>query len=131
LENDKLFDFMSKIYNEMQQGFIGINSRLESIETDVKSLKVDVNEAKGDIGKTYAKLDGEIINKLGALEDGYKQTYEITADMRDKVNQNTEDIAEINMALSEMKDDINYIAGKTIKHDSRINKLSEMMKAAK
>jgi methyl-accepting chemotaxis protein len=124
LENDKLFDFMNKIYNEMQQGFRSMNNRFEVLENDVK-------EMKGDIKKLNMKIDGEITDKLKALGDGYKQVYELNTEISDRVERNTNDISEINMSLTDMKDDINYIAGKTIKHDSKINKLSEQLKAAR
>lgn len=37
MENDKLFDLMTKMYSEMQE----MNKRLGNVETDVKDLKTD------------------------------------------------------------------------------------------
>lgn len=124
MEDDRLFDFMSKMYSEMKQGFANVDKRLENMELGMGSVKKDIN-------KIYSIIEGDICDKLNALSDGYKQNYELTVEIRDKVEVNTADISEINMVLSDMKEDINYIAGKTIKHDSRINKLSEQLKAAK
>lgn len=131
MEDDRIFDFMSKIYGEMKQGFENIDKRFKAIDKRFENLESDMGDVKKDIGKIYSKIDGDITDKLKALGDGYKQNYELTVEVRDKVNVNTEAILEINMALTDMKEDINYIAGKTIKHDSRINKLSEQLKAVK
>ena len=50
--NSQLFEFMAKTYNEMQEGFKGVK-----------------NEAQ----KTNAKIEHEIMPKIDALFDGYKQ----------------------------------------------------------
>lgn len=106
MEDDKLFELMSKMYAEMQQGF---------------------KEIRNDIVRIENKLDAN----SKALFDGYEQPYELNMEMRDKIDLNTRSVDEINMSISEMKEDINYIAGKTIKNDSKINKIAEQLKAVK
>lgn len=106
MEDDKLFELMSKMYAEMQQGF---------------------KEMRNDIVRIENKLDAN----SKTLFDGYEQTYELNIEMRDKIDLNTSSVDEINMSISEMKEDINYIAGKTIKNDSKINKIAEQLKAVK
>jgi len=44
------------------------------------------------------------------------------------INQDTEYLKD---SINEMKEDINYIAGKTIKNDSKISKLVQELKAVK
>lgn len=103
---DKMFELMSKMYAEMQQGFKDIRNDIVRIED-----KLDTNSK--------------------VLFDGYKQDYELTKEIKDKLDENTRSIDEINMSISEMKDDINYIAGKTLRNDNKINKIAEQLRAVK
>lgn len=57
--NEQLFEFMTKMYYEIQEGFKQVNSRIDGVE----------NEAK----KTNAKIEHEVMPKLDVLFDGYKQ----------------------------------------------------------
>lgn len=52
ITNEQLFEFMTKIYNEMQEGF---------------------EEVKNETKKTNFKIEHEIMPKIDALFDGYKQ----------------------------------------------------------
>lgn len=36
MDNEKLFEFMTKMYTEMQEGFKGVNSRLGKVEEMAK-----------------------------------------------------------------------------------------------
>ena len=55
ITNEQLFEFMTKIYGEMQDGF---------------------EEVKNAVKKTNIKIDHEIMPKIDALFDGYKQNSE-------------------------------------------------------
>jgi hypothetical protein len=48
LADDKLFDLVSKIYSEMQEGFNTVNNRLDNLEKEVKnnSIKLESIETK-------------------------------------------------------------------------------------
>ena len=52
ITNEQLFEFMTKMYSEMQEGF---------------------EEVKNEIKKTNAKIDHEVIPKIDVLFDGHKQ----------------------------------------------------------
>ena len=67
---DKMFDLLEKMYVEMQEGFNGINNRIDSLETEVKETKNKVIVVEQEHGK-----------KLTALFDGYKQN----ADKLDRI----------------------------------------------
>ena len=43
MENEELFEFMGKIYSEMQQGFKSVNDRMDGLEVEVKknSIKLE------------------------------------------------------------------------------------------
>lgn len=124
MDNEKLFELMSKMYLEFTQF-------RKEVKDDVNSLKDDVSTLKGDVRKLGAKIDGEVSDNIRALQDGYKQNYEMIREIREIVKKNTEDIQDINMSLSEMKEDINFIASKTLRNDSKIDKINEKLKAVK
>ena len=62
---DKVFDLLEKMYVEMQEGFDGVNKRIDSLETEVKETKDKIIVVEQEHGK-----------KLTALFDGYKQNAE-------------------------------------------------------
>lgn len=117
IDNDKVFQLLTKMYGD-------INNRFDVLDKDMKEVKKNINTL-------YAKIDGDINNNLMALTDGYKVNYELALEIRDKTEGNTLSIDEITMSISELKDDINYIANKTIKNDSKINKITEQLKATR
>ncbi|WP_163192553.1 DUF342 domain-containing protein [Clostridium thermarum] len=119
MDNDKLFDFMSKMYNEMQQGFKNMQNDITEVKSEINDMKEDIKEVKKEINNIYMKIDGDINNRLKALEDGYKVNYELTVVLRDRVEQITDSINDMNLTITDMKEDINYIAGKTIRQQNK------------
>lgn len=113
MEENKMFDLLEKIYIEVKMN----NKRIDTVESEVKKLG--------------AKIDGEVTFKQDATPDGYKQSYEILNNVKIVISKNTDSIDEINMSISEMKEDINFIAGKTIRNDSKLEKLNKQLKAVK
>ncbi|SDY69639.1 hypothetical protein SAMN05660462_00666 [Proteiniborus ethanoligenes] len=57
ITNGQLFEFMTKMYSEMQEGFKQVNSKVDSIENEVK--------------KTNTKIDHEVMPEIDDLFDGY------------------------------------------------------------
>lgn len=53
------------------------------------------------------------------------------SEIKDIVTKNTDDIQDISMVINGMKEDINFIASKTIRNDSKIDKINEKLKAVK
>ena len=74
---EKLFEFMTKMYSEMQEGFSKVNDRFESLENRFDGLENRFdgleNEVKS-IKKTVLNIEQDHGNKLQVLFDGYKQT---------------------------------------------------------
>lgn len=62
ITNEQLFEFMTKIYGEMQEGFTEINSRINNLESEMRETKNKVIIIEQEHGK-----------KLDTLFDGYKQ----------------------------------------------------------
>ncbi len=68
---DKMFELMSKMYSDMQQGLKEIRNEMNS-KLDEINKKLDTKADKNDIVRIEDKLE----NNSKALFDGYKQTYE-------------------------------------------------------
>lgn len=62
ITNEQLFEFMTKMYGEMQGGFTEINSRINNLESEMRETKNKVIIIEQEHGK-----------KLDTLFDGYKQ----------------------------------------------------------
>ena len=62
IDNEKLFEFMTKMYSEMQEGFKKVNTELSEVKTRLTSVENIVTRIEHDHGQ-----------KLQALFDGYKQ----------------------------------------------------------
>ena len=112
-DNDKLFDFMTKIYSEMQEGF----KEVKSIKEEVKSNTERFIKLENDVKIINSKIDGKIIPNSEAILDGYKI--------------NSENIAIINDKIDRLQIDVNNISMKTTYNDSRIIEISKDLKKAK
>ncbi|NMA85099.1 MAG: hypothetical protein GX962_14695 [Epulopiscium sp.] len=77
-DND-LFELMTKIYSDMQEGFKQVNKRIDDIESEISGVKKVVINIENDHGK-----------KLDSLFDGYKQTYEKLTHIEDEVSKHDE-----------------------------------------
>jgi gamma-glutamylcyclotransferase (GGCT)/AIG2-like uncharacterized protein YtfP len=69
ITNEQLFEFMTKMYGEMQEGF---------------------GEVKGEIKKTNAKIDHQVMPKIDALFDGYKQSSDKLDRIEEEVSKHEE-----------------------------------------
>gem|GEM_PF-688259 len=128
MESDKTFELLTKMYGEINNRFDSMEKSVIEVKQDINSVKQDMNSVKQDIKNIYTKIEVDIDDKLKSLEDGYKVNYEITAEIRVKVEENSKGIYDLNMGLSEIKDDVNYIANKTIRQDGRLNRLDKEIK---
>jgi chromosome segregation ATPase len=84
VENDKLFDLMSKMYSEMQDmktEMQDMKTEMQDVKTEVKDIKSDMQGVKGDLKEVNKKLDDKadktdivrledtLAEKLGGLFD--------------------------------------------------------------
>lgn len=74
--DEKVLDLLEKMYITMQEEFKKVNSRIDGLE----------NEAK----KTNAKIDHEVMPKIDALFDGYKQNSEKLDRIEEEVSKHEE-----------------------------------------
>ncbi len=59
ISNERLFEFMTKMYSEMQEGFRQVNSRVDNVENEIKKINT--------------KIDHEVMSKIDLLFEGHKQ----------------------------------------------------------
>ena len=76
ISNEQLFEFMTKIYGEMQEGF--------------KEVRNEIKEVRGEVKKTNAKIDYEVMPKIDALFDGYKQNSDKLDRIEEEVSRHEE-----------------------------------------
>ncbi len=76
MENDKIFELMTKMYSEMQEGFRQVNKRIDNVEKEVK--------------KTNAAIEHDINPKLSVLFDGYKQNSDKLDRIEEEVSKDEE-----------------------------------------
>ena len=69
MENDKMFDLMSKMYSEMQQGFKEVRNEITDIKLDLSDVKSELNDVK----RTVINIEHNHGQKLEALFDGHTQ----------------------------------------------------------
>lgn len=84
---DKTFELMEKMYNEMRQGFAEVNKKL-----DERADKKDI-----------ARLESELKNDIKTLYDGYKQTYEIATETRNDVKELTKKVEKQELEITVVK----------------------------
>lgn len=120
MENEKLFELMEKMYSEMQRGFKEVHEELQKNSEDIRRNR-----------ESIVALEGELNEAKKTLYDVYKQNAEMISEVKDIVSMNNQDILDISMTISGMKEDINLIASETSRNDNRIDKLNEKLKAVK
>lgn len=62
-------DFLEKMYIEMQQGFKGINSRIDTLERDVKELKDGQQDIKALINNLEPVNANRHLELTGAISE--------------------------------------------------------------
>lgn len=110
MDENKIFEFMTKMYSEMQEGF-------KDIKTEVKENTKRLEAIENDVKKLGASIDGKLIPTSEALLDGYKG--------------NSEHITIIDDKIDRLQIDVNSISMKVSYNDSRIIEISKDIKRAK
>lgn len=97
MENEKLFELMTKMYSEMQEGFKksdkrfdNLEGRFDNLEGRFDNLEDRFDNLESDVKKIGAQIDGEITPKLEALFDGYKQNTEKLTRIENEVSRHEE-----------------------------------------
>ena len=107
MSDDKMFEFITKMYSEMQEGF-------KDIKTEVKENTKRLDAIENDVKKLGVMIDGKLIPTSVALLDGYKG--------------NSEHITIIDDKIDRLQIDVNSISMKVSYNDSRIIEISKNLR---
>ena len=55
---DKLFDLVTKMYSDMQEGFKKVNQRLNTVETELKEFREETNTNFSNLEDKLNNLEG-------------------------------------------------------------------------
>ena len=114
MNDDKMFEFMTKMYSEMQEGFKDIKNN-DKIHTErFDNLENRLDSLENEVKKIGVKIDGKLIPTSVALLDGYKG--------------NTEHITIIDDKIDRLQIDVNSISMKVLYNDSRIIEISKNLR---
>lgn len=83
MDNEKLFDFMTRMYSEMQEGFKKLSGEISTIKGELTEVKEEVSTVKGELAEVkfrltsveniVTRIEHDHGQKLQVLFDGYKQ----------------------------------------------------------
>jgi chaperonin cofactor prefoldin len=113
MENEKLFEFMEKMYVEMQGGFKSVDVRLDKM--DGRLDKMDGRLDRLEAGQI--SLENRLEDTRKTLFAGYIQT--------------TEKLTMLDNKIDHLQIDVNNLSMKTINNDTRIIEISQELKRAK
>jgi len=68
---DKVFELLEKMYEEMQEGFIKNDKKITDLEKKMEHKFID--------------LENKVEQNITVLHDGYKQTYEKLTSIENKI----------------------------------------------
>lgn len=80
MENDKLFEFMTKMYSEMKEGFSKIDDRFNDVDDRFNKLENEVSKIK-------LTIENDIKPDIKTSLEGYSQVYEKLEVLEKKVDE--------------------------------------------
>lgn len=86
----KIFEFMEKLYSEMQNGFATVNSRLDNLEEG----QVRLEERQSNLENQFFRFENDLKPKVEAALDGYKYVSDKLEILETKVDKLTEIVAD-------------------------------------
>lgn len=107
MDENKMFEFMTKMYSEMQEGFKNLKTEVKSVKEEFKDLKNEVyditqrlDSIENEVGKLGIGIEGKLIPTSEALLDGYKANAEHIIIIDDKIDKLKIDLNAITMKES-------------------------------
>lgn len=111
VDNDQMFDLLTKMYSEVQGMKSDMNERFDNLENRFDNLEGRVDNLESVVRKTNMTIENEIKPKIDALFDGYKQ--------------NTEAIYGLTNKVDDLQADVNNLTIRTLKNENSIIHLSK------
>lgn len=113
-DNNEIFELMTKMYSDMQDGFSKVNKRLDTVESRLDGVESRLDSVEKKVTKTNVSIENDVKPKIEALFDGYKQ--------------NTEAINELSDKIDDLQTDINNLTIRTLKNENNIIHFSKNIK---
>lgn len=111
VDNDQMFDLLTKMYSEFQGMKSDMNERFDNLENRFDNLEGRVDNLESIVRKTNMTIENEIKPKIDALFDGYKQNREAIYGLTNKVD--------------DLQADVNNLTIRTLKNENSIIHLSK------
>lgn len=93
ISNEQLFEFMTKMYTDLNGRIDGIEKKMHGMENEMSGIKDEMNGIKDEMRDGFratrqdiVRLENKVNTNHKALYDGYKQTYERMVILEDKVD---------------------------------------------
>ena len=96
---DKVFELLTKMYSEFSEFRKDITDKVESNSNEIRSNSKEIRS----VGNQVTKLENELKKDVGALFDGYKQTYEKLQVLETKVDNISQKIETQDVELKVLK----------------------------
>lgn len=87
ITNEQLFEFMTKMYSDLDGKIGNLDEKIDDIN---KEMQEGFIEVKSEIKKTNIKIDHEVMPKINALFDGYKQNSDKLSRIEEEVSKHEE-----------------------------------------
>ncbi len=118
--DNKMFELMEKMYSEM----LGMKKSQDNLQDDICGIKQEIIGVKQEVKQIGIKIEGEVIPKIEALFDGYKQNTERIGSLENK-------ISDMDNKIDDLRLDINSLSVKTINNDNRIIEITRNIRSIK
>ena len=111
MDENKMFEFMTKLYSEMQEGFKVLKTEVESVKEALNENIQRLDTIENEIKKLGVMIDGKLIPTSGALMDGYKDITEHITIIDDKIDRLQIDVNSITMKAASYNESDSRIIG--------------------
>jgi len=86
MSDDKMFEFMTKMYSAIHEGFKDIKTEVKIHTERFDKLENRLDSLENEVKKIGVKIDGKLIPTSVALLDGYKGNSEHMTIIDDKID---------------------------------------------
>jgi chromosome segregation ATPase len=127
-EGGKMMDeILQQILHELRDlksDVSGLKSDVSSLKSDVSGLKSDVSSLKSDVSSLKAgqeRIETKVDNLALELRSNFKFT-------NDKLEEHKSIFTVVSNEIKGIKGDIEFLSGKSGKHDTEINHIMNMLR---
>ncbi|MCM8710491.1 hypothetical protein M2651_05560 [Clostridium sp. SYSU_GA19001] len=156
MENEKIFELMTKMYSEMHEGFSGIKYEINNIKGEINNIKGEINNIKGEIKEinirltkietaqediktkvvTLAEIQQSFSEQLDRAKNKEGKTLGERLDIIELAVSNTskslsENFIKLNNKVDDLQIDVNTLTSKTAKTDTKVIEFERLLNEKK